>query len=169
MKVSFPLHTNNTYVWEHPIKAFPGANCSTLPSLLQPPCAGQGHRSWSPTPLWWGSFAPACGHRPHPSCQRSFPNQTLTAPSPGIQTKAGGRQWTLPEQPLGPAVDAAATGLGPGLASLSLQTRMSTRPHRIFSLPPVGFTKSVRQGSSLYSFHPNLYPISLSLPPYYHL
>lgn len=54
-------------------------------------------------------------------------------PVPGVQTKAGGLQRSLPKQPAGRAIGVAATGLGPGLARSGLE---SPGPHCIFSVTP---------------------------------
>lgn len=52
-------------------------------------------------------------------------NDSLVRPS--LRPDQGGTHWSLPEQRMEPEVGVVAAGLGPGLASLSVQTRTSAR------------------------------------------
>lgn len=79
---------------------------------------------------WQGAESVVTDHAPPPG--NPVPDQTLSA-GPGVQTKAGGLQRSLPEQPAGRAVGVAATGLGPGLARSGLE---SPGPQCIFSVTP---------------------------------
>lgn len=93
-------------------------------------------------------------HAPPPG--NPVPDQTLSA-GPGVQTKAGGLQRSLPEQPAGRAVGVAATGLGPGLARSGLE---SPGPHCIFLCSAQSVT------TTLSPFHPPrlifIFPLSFS-------
>lgn len=70
-------------------EAFPRTICAPAAPLRQPLCLGQGPRSWSlflcggAAPVQWAVTS-------HPfTPNKPFPNQTLAAPSPVIQTTVG--------------------------------------------------------------------------------
>lgn len=88
-------------------------------------CGGRGDRGGAGRGSPWSQTTPLLP---------AIPSQIRPSlPVPGVQTKAGGLQRSLPKQPAGRAIGVAATGLGPGLARSGLE---SPGPHCIFSVTP---------------------------------
>lgn len=127
-------HPNRTHGTGHQTEAFPRGNCSAVLPWLQPPPLGPGHyspslkshsfvmgdflsspssRTTAPLPAGHSRIRPSLPHPRHP-------DQGQWHPVVSARTVRGGA-----------CLGVAATGLGPGLASLSLQARPSTRPHCI--------------------------------------